>query len=94
MLLAMFARDPVQSVVHPNGTRQAALGNVRHTQREVRTHKTVQSPGILVQDGLTELLFGLAELFGELCVDVRRRRQRTLRAAGLSLKRERRESGD
>jgi hypothetical protein len=63
MLLAMFARDPVQSVVHPNGTWQAALGNVRHTQREVRTHKTVQSPGILVQDGLTELLFGLAELF-------------------------------
>jgi hypothetical protein len=40
------------------------------------------------------LLFGLAELFGELRVDVRRRRQRTLRAAGLSLKRERRESGD
>jgi hypothetical protein len=32
--------------------------------------------------------------FGELRVDVRRRRQRTLRAAGLSLKRERRESGD
>jgi len=94
MLLAMFARDPAQSVVHPNTTRQALLGKVRHTQREVRTHNTVQSPGILVQDGLTELLFGLAELFGELRVDVCRRRQRTLRAAGLSLKSERRESGD
>lgn len=43
---------------------------------------------------LTELLFGLAELFGVCRVDVRGRRQRTLRAAGLSKKRERRESGD
>src|SRR4030095_14896101 len=32
MLLAMFTRNPVQCVVHPNGAGQAALGNVRHTQ--------------------------------------------------------------
>jgi hypothetical protein len=70
------------------------LGHVRDPQREVLTNKAVQSPRSLVQDGLTELPFGLAELFGKLRVDVRRRRQRTLRAAGLSLKRERRESGD
>jgi hypothetical protein len=50
----MFARDPMEGVVHPNGARQAALGHVRHTQHEVLANKTVQSPRILVQDGVTE----------------------------------------
>ena len=71
-LLARFGFESLK-VIHPHGARQAALRDVRHAECEFGGNETVKGFGVLAEDGVTELLFELAGLLGELRIDIGRR---------------------
>jgi hypothetical protein len=85
-MVALLARFGFESlnVIHPHSARQAALRDVRHAKCELEGDEMVQGVGVLTEDGVTEVLFELAGLLGELRVGIGRRGQWTYRALFLS----------